>query len=65
MKLINYTQPRLLIADEGKQLRLKTDIPVEEYDGDISAHTPEYATVIFVGEQIQTIEDAEELYVEE
>lgn len=70
MQLINYTNPRLLIADEGKQIRSKNDVYVPaKYDeeGNLieEEHNPYYATVIFPGVQIQTLEQAEEIYVEE
>jgi len=69
MKLITYTNPRLLLADEGKHIRDKNDIYVAEHVGDdgvqIPEHFPYYATVLFPGIQIQTLEQAEELYVEE
>ena len=69
MKLINYTNPRLLVADEGKHIRAINDVYQAEYvDGDgntIPEHKPYYATVIFPGIQIQTLEYAKELYVEE
>ena len=69
MKLIDYTNPRILIADEGKQIRSKNDVYVEEhYDENgnlIPEHFPYYSTVIFPAVNITTLEKALELYVEE
>lgn len=69
MKLINYTTPRILIADEGKHFRDKNDVYVEEHideEGNIiPEHFPYYMTMCFPGAQIQTIEQAEEIYIEE
>lgn len=70
MVLLNHTKPlRMLIADEGKHIRDINDVYVEEhYDEDgnfVAEHIPYYTTVIFVGEQLQTLEQCKELYVEE
>ena len=70
MQLINHTNPRLLLADEGKHIRSKNDVYVPaKYDeqGKLveEEHKPYYATVIFVGVQIQTLEQAQEIYIEE
>lgn len=69
MQLINHTKPRMLIADEGKHIRDKNDIYIPEHKDEegniIPEHIPYYATVIFVGEQLQTLEQCEELYIEE
>lgn len=70
MKLINYTNPRLLIADEGKHIRRKDDVYISEYKDKetgeiIPEHNPYYATVIFPAIELNTIEKCEELYVEE
>lgn len=69
MKLINYTNPRLLVADEGKHIRDVNDIYIAEHEDEggviIPEHYPYYATVIFPGIQIQTLEQVKELYIEE
>lgn len=69
MKLINYTQPRLLIADEGKHFRDKNDVYVPEHKDEegniIPEHFPYYMTMCFPAEQIQTLEEALEIYIEE
>lgn len=69
MKLINYTTPRILIADEGKHFRDKNDVYKEAYIDEngnkIEEHFPYYMTICFPGIQIQTLEQAEELYIEE
>lgn len=69
MILINHTKPRMLIADEGKHIRDINDVYVAEYTDEtgnvVPEHTPYYATVIFVGDQLQTLDDCKELYIEE
>lgn len=69
MKFLNYTKPRLLVADEGKHIRSKNDVYVAEYVDEngnvVPEHKPYYSTIIFLGSQIQTLEDVEELYIEE
>lgn len=70
MQFFDYSKPKLLIADKGKMLRSKDDIYVPaKYDeqGNIiePEHLPYYASVIFLGEQITTLEQCKELYVEE
>ena len=70
MVLINHTQPRLLLAEEGKHIRAINDVYVPEHEDEetheiIPEHIPYYATVIFPGVQIQTMEQVQELYVEE
>ena len=70
MKLIDYTTPRVLIADEGKHFREVNDIYVPEYidkeTGElIPEHFPNYVTICFPAIQIQTIEQAMEIFVEE
>lgn len=69
MKLINYTTPRILIADEGKHFRNVDDTYKEAYidenGNEIEEHFPYYMTMCFPGVQVQTLEQAEELYVEE
>lgn len=68
MKLFTYTRPKMIVADEGKQIREKDDVYVPEYtdeDGNvIPEHFPYYATTIFVPDQF-TEEQMNELYVEE
>lgn len=70
MQFFDYPKPKLLIADKGKMLRSKNDVYIPaKYDeqGNIieSEHLPYYASVIFLGEQITTFEQCQELYVEE
>ena len=69
MILLNHTKPRMLIADEGKHIRARNDVYVPEHtDGKgnvIPEYIPYYTTVIFVGEQLQTLEQCKELYIEE
>ena len=69
MRLINHTKPRILIADEGKHFRDKNDVYVSSYVDDmgekVPAHYPHYMTMCFPAAQIETLEQALELYVEE
>lgn len=69
MNYIKHTVPRLLIADEGKKIRSRSDEYMPEHRDEegnlISEHKPYYASVIFLGEQIQTLEDINSIYVEE
>ena len=69
MKLINYTNPKILIADEGKKIRSRSDVYMPEHkdkEGNlIPEHKPYYSSVIFLSEQIQTLEDINNIYVEE
>ena len=69
MQLITHTTPRLLVADEGKHIRDINDIYVpahyDESGNWIEEHKPYYSTVIFLGTQITTLEQAQQLYIEE
>lgn len=70
MQFFDYSKPKLLIADKGKMLRSKNDVYVPaKYDEQGNIIEPEqlpyYASVIFLGEQITTLEQCKELYVEE
>ena len=69
MKIINYTNPRLLIAEEVKMLKSKNDNYIaEEKDenGNVikEEHKPYLTNLIFLGEQITTLEEAQEIYEE-
>lgn len=68
MKLFTYTKPKMIVADEGKQIRVKNDVYVAEHideEGNlIPEHFPYYATTIFVPDNF-TKEQMNELYVEE
>ena len=69
MELITRTKPKLLIADEGKLLRDINDVYVaEHYDEEgnlVPQKKPYYSSVIFLGEQINSLEECKELYIEE
>lgn len=69
MTLFSYTQPKMIVADEGKHIRSKTDVYVPEHTDEqtgelIPEHFPYYATTIFVPDNF-TEEQMNELYVEE
>ena len=69
MEIITRTKPRLLIADEGKMLKDKNDNYIPERkdeDGNViqEEHLPYLTGLIFLGEQITTLEEAQELYEE-
>ena len=67
MQLINWTKPKMIVADEGKYIRDKQDVYVPEHkdkDGNIiPEHFPHYSTTIFVPDDF-TIEMMNELYEE-
>lgn len=70
MQFISHTTPKLLLADEGKQIRAKNDVYIPEQrdeNGNIiqEEHIPYYTTIVFLADQINTLEECEELYVEE
>ena len=69
MQYIGYSNPKLLIADEDKTIRDINDVYVaEHYDEEgnlVPEHKPYYSSVIFLGEQINSLEECKELYVEE
>lgn len=70
MTLINYTNPRLLIADEGKMIRDRNDVYIPEHIDEetgkvMPEHKPYYSSVLFPAISIDTLEKAMELYVEE
>lgn len=70
MQFISHTIPKLLIAEEGKKIRGINDVytpEVKDEQGHIITpeHTPYYSTLIFLGSQIETLEQCKELYVEE
>lgn len=63
MKLFTYTKPKMIVADEGKQIRSVDDVYyVDEETGE--EHFPHYSTTIFVPDMF-TEEMMNELYVEE
>ena len=69
MQYVGHSKPKLLIADKGKLLRDINDVYVaEHYDEEgnlIPEHKPYYSSVIFLAEQIDSLEKCQELYVEE
>ena len=68
MKKINYTNPKMLITDEGKHIREINDVYVPEHTDEEGSIVPEYipyySDVIFVPQNAD-IEEISELYVEE
>ena len=68
MKFFNYTKPKMIVADEGKQIRNKDDVYVAEHKDEegniVPEHIPYYSTTIFVPDSF-TEEEMNELYVEE
>lgn len=68
MKLFSYTKPKMIVADEGKQIRDINDVYKTSYidkeGNEIPEHFPYYATVIFVSDSF-TEEEMNELYIEE
>ena len=68
MKFFNYTKPKMVVADEGKQIRAKNDVYVAEHTDEegnlVPEHFPYYSTTVFVPDSY-TKEQAEQEYVEE
>lgn len=68
MKFFNYTKPKMIVADEGKQIRAKNDVyqsaGFDEEGNEILEHFPHYATTIFVPDSF-TEKDMLEQYIEE
>ena len=68
MKLIVHTKPRMVISEEGHQIRDKNDVRIEKHIDEngkvIETYEPHYSTVIFVPDNF-TEEMMNELYVEE
>lgn len=68
MKLFSYTKPKMIVADEGKQIRAINDIYVAEHTDEegnvVPEHFPYYATTIFVPDSF-TEEQMNKEYVEE
>ena len=68
MIFFNYTTPKMIVAEKGKQIRAKDDVYVPEHTDEegniIPEHIPYYTTTIFVPETFIE-EDMYELYVEE
>ena len=69
MQLINWTNPKMIISDEGKWIRDVNDVYVAEHIDEqtgelIPEKIPHYSTTIFVPDDF-TEEQMNELYVEE
>lgn len=69
MEIIKRGDLRLLLSDEGKHIRLTSDVYVPEHidteTGEIvPEHFPYYAEMIFLGKQVKD-KDVPSLYVEE
>lgn len=63
MKLITHTNPKMIIADEGKRIRAVNDNwYIEDETGE--EHSPKYSTVIFVPDTF-TEAQMNEFYIEE
>ena len=63
MKLFTYTKPKMIVADEGKQIRDINDVytPATETEEE---HKPYYTSVIFLADNFEDSK-LNELYVEE
>lgn len=68
MQLFNYTEPCMIVADEGKHIRDINDVYVPEHTDEegnlVPEHKPNYSTVLFVPPTF-TVEQMNELYIEE
>ena len=63
MQIITHTNPKLLIADEGKNIRDINDVYVPATETE-EEHKPYYATIIFLADNFDDSK-LNELYVEE
>ena len=61
MKFFDYTIPKMIVAEKGKQIREKNDV---YYKNEEEEHFPHYSTTIFVPVSF-TEEQMNELYIEE
>lgn len=68
MVYFDWTQPKMIVADKGKHIRVKNDVYKEEHlneEGEIvPEHFPYYTTTIFVPNSF-TEEQMNEEYIEE
>lgn len=68
MILFKHTKPKMIVSDEGKQIRDVNDVYVAEHTDEegnlVPEHLPYYSTTIFVPDSF-TEEQMNELYVEE
>ena len=68
MILFDYTKPKMIVAEKGKQIRGVNDIYVpehtDEYGNIVPEHFPYYTTTIFVPDDF-TEEDMNTQYIEE
>lgn len=68
MKFFNYTKPKMIVADEGKQIREKNDVYVPEHTDEEGNIVPEhflyYTTTIFTPNSY-TEEQMNQDYIEE
>lgn len=70
MQYIGHVKPKLLVADEGYHIRDINDVYTPaKYDDNRNIieeeHYPYYSTVIFLADTISSLEQCEELYIEE
>lgn len=63
MIFFNYTKPKMIVAEEGKQIRDKNDVYFKDEETG-EEHFPYYTTTVFVPDDF-TEEEMNELYVEE
>ena len=68
MQLFDYTEPCMIVADEGYHIRDINDVYVPEHKDEqgnvVPEHFPYYATTIFVPDNF-TEQDMNEQYVSE
>lgn len=69
MTFIGYSNPKILIADEGKHIRAINDVyeaaHVDEEGNEIPEHFPYYSDMIFVASDTKSLEECQSMYVEE
>lgn len=68
MQFFSYTKPKMIVADEGKQIREIKDVYVPKHTDEegniVEEHFPYFTTVIFVPDSY-TEEQMNQDYVEE
>ena len=69
MQYVGHSKPKLLIASEGKQLGDINDVyrPAKYDENGLiePEHFPYYSSVIFLGDQITSLEECKKIYIEE
>ena len=69
MIFIGHTVPKMLIAESGKKLRSINDVyepsHIDDDGNEVAEVIPTYSDFVFLASGIDSIEDAQKIYVEE